>query len=692
MIADLPHPIPMNYGIISPDSDNLVAVGDNSQIYFYRRKIGSGKPAYYNDRPLENHTWDPFAVPDHADNTPSQVLNHFFSIAFSPSGHLCAVASQLGVVAIYDMTVMATMSLEDDPKQACYCTFKSSRPLHHGGAVRSMAFSPPPWDLLAWVEEHGKVGVADVRQAFWRRQLINLEPEGDNVERLPVEDVTDEFLRSMDTEGRLSYQYGVTSSFLNDPVEADASSLSDVTAHRRRLRREIRAARTRSLRSQNSGAEDLTERERQVLASLGSRYPHEEAESLLLYGRSAHPYSINYTSSPRVRSSLTDEDNHTPSSRADMLRRIMRNMDTPSPNSSHSTNDSADRPFQPRRRSSVILSHANAANQSSTTLAPITDSSMRLSASPSRLPATSHTSNTGASQSLGTPSSSSREIARPSDRNDPDDAWDLIQTALEASRRSSPGEEYPPEVPAQLSRLLAAQRYRQSSPGSSSTTARTSTLPTTSTSTIMTPQSSTPRDLTSELSPPRIPTPGDLQLTLTDNDRHRRSLIPPRDHDNVQAPTLAPRYHPSTIDFLRQRAQRATASRPRSASGAGTSVSGSSGEVFTTMRLARMMMQRTGETHTDANGNWIAGEALQRVLSRNAADDTGFDDQAFGVGTTGVGWSRDGRLLYGLPHCLSTESRTTNFVICRYVGTREGIFELTTNLQDRMTFLGIEFR
>lgn len=649
VIADLTHPFSMNYGIISPDSEHLVAVGDDAHIYFYRRKVGSGKHAYYNDRPLENHEWELVAVPDHSDATLHPGINHFFSIAFSSSGHLCAVASQPGVIAIYDMTVMASITLEDEPKQACYCSFKSSRPYHEGGAVRSMAFSPAPWDLLAWVEEHGRVGVADIRQAFWRRQQINLEPGGSNVEKLSVEDVTDEFIRGMDTEARLSYQYGVTSN-LNDAADADSAGLSDATAHRRRLRREARAARTRSLRWQISGLEDLTDRERQVLASLGSRYPHEEAESLLS-ARSGQPYSINYTSSPRVRSFITDEDNHVPSSRSDMLRRIMRNMENALPGSSHSTNDSAERPFQPRRRSSVVLSHANTSHQSSTTLAPFTDSSMRLSASPSRLPPTTQNTNNGASSWSGN-TTSSRDITRPSDRNDPDDAWDLIQSALEASRRSSPGDESSQEVPAQLSRLLAAQRQRQSSPGSSSNTARTSTLPTTSTA--MTRQSSAPRDLSSELPPPRIPTPGDLQLTLTDNDRQRRSLAPPRDPDSTQASTLAPRYHPSTLDFLRQRAQRAStssSSRPRSASGAGAGVSGSStgassGEVYSTMRLARIMMQRSGEASTDANGNWIAGEALQRVLRGSVNEEPGFlDEGVFGVGTAGVGWSRDGRLL-----------------------------------------------
>lgn len=70
-------------------------------------------------------------------------------------------------------------------------SFKSSRTYAELGAVRDMAFAPGPIDLLAWTEDRGRVGVADVRSGFVSRQIIHLDRLDDyehiNVVEVPLE-------------------------------------------------------------------------------------------------------------------------------------------------------------------------------------------------------------------------------------------------------------------------------------------------------------------------------------------------------------------------------------------------------------------------------------------------------------------------------------------------------------------------
>ena len=73
------------------------------------------------------------------------------------------------------------------------------------------------------------------------------------------------------------------------------------------------------------------------------------------------------------------------------------------------------------------------------------------------------------------------------------------------------------------------------------------------------------------------------------------------------------------------------------------------------LRLARMMFLSGGNRATDANGNWVAGGGLHRMLaqaqagasSSRAGPSASVADvvREMGVGTTGIGWSSDGRSL-----------------------------------------------
>ena len=63
---------------------------------------------------------------------------------------ICAVASQNGIITIFDTALIHD---DMDADEAVIDVLRSSRPSMfpiHTGAVRSMSFSPSPWDLLAW--------------------------------------------------------------------------------------------------------------------------------------------------------------------------------------------------------------------------------------------------------------------------------------------------------------------------------------------------------------------------------------------------------------------------------------------------------------------------------------------------------------------------------------------------------------
>ncbi|KAH0556573.1 hypothetical protein GP486_005571 [Trichoglossum hirsutum] len=184
VIATLELEVAVNHATISPDGQHLVAVGDSQDVYFYKLTESSS-------RSLDpNHRWEGCFNPPLRAGTDA-----LFSTAFSPSSQLCAVASQDGTVTIFDMRYI------DSPKHnPIIRTIPSSRPGTNAGAVRSISFSPDPWDLLVWTEHCGRICVLDARNDFRSRQLIDLSAEADTIERaevlcFPSEDLREPQLR-----------------------------------------------------------------------------------------------------------------------------------------------------------------------------------------------------------------------------------------------------------------------------------------------------------------------------------------------------------------------------------------------------------------------------------------------------------------------------------------------------------------
>lgn len=770
VLATLEHDAPMNYAVLSPDSTLLAAVGDSDKVYFYHRR--SDEPAETKERasPFPNFDWRPFAVP--CVPTGDDVLDdHGFAITFSPSGHLCAASSQGGAITVFDIAQLRERS--ETPEDAILCSFRSSRPTLWG-CVRSMAFSPDPWDMLAWAEDHGRIGVADVRQMFVRRQIVSLTKE--NFETIEVRDNTPEAYRTLSVKERLKQQDRAPRGSIQPDgghsVRTDNSvETSRTDSVQRRMRRHELMSYHRSL--------DLDARERSVLDALETTMDD--------VGHHARPFSVNYSSPPRFRPShLAD-----PSS-GDLDVRLMASTD---PRTGY-------RSYQPRRRTSVVLS--DSVNRH---LAPQESTRARISASPGRMTDDDDTpsmSTNDLTPSRGGSTSQPRTSDIPTS-----DPWHVIQSALESARRtdeSGPVNEDRPSLAqieaaldaerrlgTQLERQLADERYlshqlrmqldnqdrllrsqqreleavserdarlepsidrllqrelvseqqfgdqrtqeleteirlgtnrarrlesvrahllsNTSRPASnandqSSTSAQTTTLPTFNTLTNQQQPTTTSTNAT--------PLTDNLAATLQRHEAFRRQRVAHIDNLERQIRLAESRVASASSDILglesaiRRGAANATANptanadrlvrqheaRVRAASMAanGTAsadtpapprtpdlrsaaVANGSGNVLrgattrqvvseltgqTTereMRLARMMFLQSAsrQRSMDANGNWVAGGGLQRMLVQAATGGRasgaggvgGIGDvgDVVGVGTAGIGWSVDGRSL-----------------------------------------------
>ena len=111
-------------------------------------------------------------------------------------------------------------------------SFNSSRTYAELGAVRDMAFAPGPIDLLAWTEDRGRVGVADLRSGFVSRQILKLDKQDDyehvNVVETPLE------------RGFIDPRLLETRSERNEPLSSSFANTLDLTLEGRPRRLEAR--------------------------------------------------------------------------------------------------------------------------------------------------------------------------------------------------------------------------------------------------------------------------------------------------------------------------------------------------------------------------------------------------------------------------------------------------------------------
>ena len=385
-------PFAMNHATISPDGSLLVAVGDEPHAYFYRR-VAAGKVQLDDGSFLVRHEWQLVANPVLQATGPGD-RGMCFTTAFSPSGHICAVSSQDGIITVFDTSLIQTAGDDDD---AVFKLFRSSRslsrlPVSHI-APRSMSFSPAPWDLLAWAEDHGRVCVADVRHAFQSRQTIDLDVDDPDIDRAEVGDLADDLihpeLRALTTEARFVRQYREARDAQDDDAAVNyATDYIEASAERRRLQREARA---RGPSNPETTSQGLTDRERQLLDTLRtSRERMNERERAEAQQQS--PFSINHLPPPRTARLVSNNSAYD---------EYMATMGHPTTSSATNSRASAtlrdyirernlersrtgDRTHQPRRRSSIVISNSNA-NESTTSLLGSRTGPSEFTVSPSRL-------------------------------------------------------------------------------------------------------------------------------------------------------------------------------------------------------------------------------------------------------------------------------------------------------------------
>jgi WD40 repeat protein len=279
-LAVLDLPVAMNHATISPDGQMLVAVGDQQSGFFFEnihtKKPGSAKIV---DGRIQSvpPTWQLFD--EVSLYLPArQCAEGYFTTAWSSTGRLCAVGSECGYITVFDVDLLKLVEHGED---AIVQVISSTRPdvTTGAGAVRTMQFSPAPWDFLIWSEDQGRVCVADLRSGLKVRQVLTLDSKDKDVERVEIADFElrreadfiRRYRRALDSEGTV-----VAVNAANEYFEADSE--------RQRLHRRLGVVES------DDDPHGLTAHERQVLEALRSTRQHEEARE-----PGIRPRSINYT-------------------------------------------------------------------------------------------------------------------------------------------------------------------------------------------------------------------------------------------------------------------------------------------------------------------------------------------------------------------------------------------------------------
>ncbi|KAL4944758.1 hypothetical protein BDV06DRAFT_232558 [Aspergillus oleicola] len=234
IVKKLNHPACMNYAIISPDSSILAAVGDESSAYFYgiTRDLSTVVTTDNGGR-MSGWTLELLLCIE-MEIGPKIEDKCCFTIAFSQSNRLCAIGSQSGVITVFDVGHIQDPTIAPSDKTPIISYFTSSRPCCSGGAVRCMTFSPEPWDLLVWLEDRGHAGIADVRQAFIRRQILQLDANEPTIEEVETEPIVDEPLGlgfDLDSHGSPESRHDLDARALLDSVEAHSGDRTEEGSH-----------------------------------------------------------------------------------------------------------------------------------------------------------------------------------------------------------------------------------------------------------------------------------------------------------------------------------------------------------------------------------------------------------------------------------------------------------------------------
>ncbi|KAH3915361.1 hypothetical protein HBH56_073150 [Parastagonospora nodorum] len=286
-VLDLP--FAMNHATISPDSQLLVAVGDAPTAYFYER-MNADKPA--SSKTAEGRIqmnppeWQLLAqVPLHRP-TNGPCSDGYFCTAWSPLGRLCAVGSECGYITVFDVQVLKEVEYGED---AVVQLISSTRPdtAAGAGAVRTMHFSPSPWDLLVWSEDQGRVCVADLRSGLKVKQVLNLDPKEEGIEKAAIADFDLSIGPEMhglrrEADFIRSYRRALDSDGTEAAVNA-ATEYFEADSERQSLHRQLGVVES------DNDPHGLTAHERQVIETLRTTRQRAEGQE-----QGITPRNINY--------------------------------------------------------------------------------------------------------------------------------------------------------------------------------------------------------------------------------------------------------------------------------------------------------------------------------------------------------------------------------------------------------------
>jgi len=293
-------PFPMNHATISPDGQLLVAVGDEQNAFFFERtkpeKQSFGKNT--QDR-VESSTPGWTMLQEVTLYVPTgSCIKGYFTTAWSPSGRLCAVGSECGYITVFDVELLRRCEYGED---AIIQLLSSTRPdLSIGpGAVRTMQFSPAPWDFLVWSEDQARICVADIRSGLKVKQILSLDPKEEGLEQVQIAEFelalspeVGDLRREADFIRR--YRRALDSESTAAAVNY-ANEYIDASTERRRLHRSLGVVES------DDDPHGLTAHERQVLEALRTTRQREEARE-----PSVIPRSINYNTSASTQARRYD--------------------------------------------------------------------------------------------------------------------------------------------------------------------------------------------------------------------------------------------------------------------------------------------------------------------------------------------------------------------------------------------------
>lgn len=278
-------PDPMNHATLSPDGRTLVAVGDINHVFFFGRTMLQDPPSIpkpNNRLDMRAVEWESMACLELYIPGPN-TQKGYFTTAWSPRGHLLAVGSEAGYITVFD--IERFYDPNRDAETEPLVVIPSSRPniqAHtYPGAVRSMLFSPEPWDLLIWAEDQGRICVGDLRTALNVKQIVELDPKDTALERYDIDDLESEedlhdtrrLLQLEEEYNQRRLQRGEDENMTGGPSQDSGRNYA-----------------TEDPSLLDNDPNGLTVHEQMVLESLRTARQREEALS------SDQPTSVNYTS------------------------------------------------------------------------------------------------------------------------------------------------------------------------------------------------------------------------------------------------------------------------------------------------------------------------------------------------------------------------------------------------------------